>query len=59
MFYLYNICMRNKIEMERKNFYLTKKQAEELEKDANRNGITFSEMLRRVLDKFIQSREIL
>ena len=51
--------MRNKTEMVRKNFYLTKKQIEELDKDALQNGISFSEMLRRILDKYIKSGVVL
>ncbi len=45
--------MRKKTEMVRKNIYLTQKQIKTLEIDASMNGIVFSEMLRRILDKYI------
>ena len=46
--------MRNKTEMKRKNFYLTKKQIEMLEVMSIKNGISFSEMLRRAIDIYIR-----
>lgn len=50
--------MRNKTEMLRKNFYLTKKQIEMLDREALKSGITFSEMLRRVLDDYTKRKNI-
>ena len=45
--------MRKKTEMLRKDFYLTKKQVEFIDKDAAEKGVTFSEILRRILDNYI------
>ncbi len=50
--------MRNKTEMKRKNFYITKKQIEMLDYEASKAGITFSEMLRRVLDDYDKKKDI-
>ncbi len=50
--------MRNKTEMIRKDFYLTKKQIEVLEKEAKEKGVTFSEILRRILDNYINKSVI-
>lgn len=47
--------MRKKSQMVRKNIYLTINQIKELEKNAYENGIVFSEMLRRILDKYIKN----
>ena len=54
---MYNICMRNKTDMVRKDFYLTKKQIETLSKEAFKAGVTFSEILRRILDCYISDSE--
>jgi len=40
--------------MIRKDFYLTSRQIEILEKEAYEAGITFSEILRRILDDYIK-----
>jgi len=53
---MYNICMRNKTEMVRKDFYLTKKQVEILNNESSMLGITFSEVLRRILDSYIKEK---
>ena len=49
--------MRNKTEMIRKDFYLTRKQIEALEKESNDIGVTFSEILRRILDNYISDKK--
>ena len=49
--------MRNKTEMVRKDFYLTKKQVEMLEKEAIDKGVTFSEILRRILEDYIERKK--
>jgi len=49
--------MRNKTEMIRKDFYLTKNQVESLNKEASKIGITFSEILRRILDDHLRKNE--
>lgn len=48
--------MRNKTEMVRKDFYLTKKQVEILNNESSMLGITFSEVLRRILDSYIKEK---
>jgi len=48
--------MRNKTEMIRKDFYLTKKQVEILNGESATLGITFSEILRRILDSYIRGK---
>jgi hypothetical protein len=50
--------MRKKTEMLRKDFYLTKKQVEFIDKEAIEKGITFSEILRRILDNYIKQNDI-
>lgn len=54
---MYNICMRNKTDMVRKDFYLTKKQVTFAKEEANKIGVTFSEILRRILDSYINNRD--
>jgi len=49
--------MRNKTEMIRKDFYLTKKQVEIIDKEANEKGVTFSEILRRILDEYVGGKK--
>ena len=43
--------------MVRKDFYLTKKQIKMLNNEAVNSGITFSEILRRILDDYIKKNE--
>jgi len=53
---VYNIRrnMRTKTDMIRKDFYLTKNQSETMTKIAKEKGITFSELIRRVMDEYLE-----
>ena len=46
--------MRTKTDMIRKDFYLTKNQSETMTKIAKEKGITFSELIRRVMDEYLE-----
>ena len=49
--------MKNRIKMIRKDFYLTEKQITILGKEAFEKGVTFSEILRRVLDDYVGDKK--
>ena len=40
--------------MKRKDFYLTEYEIDQLNKEAKKLGITFSELLRRVVDRHLE-----
>ena len=42
--------------MKRKDFYLTEHEIEELNKEAKKLGITFSELLRRIVDRHLEDK---
>jgi hypothetical protein len=41
--------------MERVNLYLTEKQKKQIQRDADKLGISFAEMLRRIIDKYYEA----
>jgi hypothetical protein len=49
--------MRTKTDMVRKDFYITKNQEENMFKIAKEKGITFSELIRRVMDEYLEKME--
>jgi hypothetical protein len=56
---MYNICkgnknMRTKTDMIRKDFYITKNQSEMMIKVSKTKGITFSELMRRIMDDYLE-----
>ena len=49
---MYNESMRTKTDMERKNYYLSKREIESLESKSKELGINISELLRRIIDSY-------
>lgn len=43
--------------MRRTDLYLTQKQHEEVSKEAERRGINFSEMFRKIIDYYLERKE--
>jgi predicted DNA binding CopG/RHH family protein len=43
--------------MKRTNLYLTERQAKELKKQATKFGISTSELIRRILDQYLNSTQ--
>jgi len=46
--------MRTKTDMVRKDFYITKNQIDLISKISKKKGITFSELMRRVMDDYLE-----
>jgi len=49
--------INDKPELERKVFYITKEQAELIETQANRTGLSQSEIMRKIIDVFVKHRQ--
>ena len=45
-----------KIKLRRTNLYLTAKQYEDIMKEAQERGITFSEMFRKIVDLYLERK---
>jgi predicted DNA binding CopG/RHH family protein len=43
--------------MERINLYLTEQQIKQIQKDAQKLGISFAEVLRRIIDKYYEAHK--
>jgi len=43
--------------MKRTNLYLTEKEYEQIKKEAETRGITFSEMFRKIIDNYLENKE--
>lgn len=54
---LYNKCMRKKQANQRVQIYLTTKQVAGFDKAADEMGINRSELIRRVLDKWLEEQK--
>lgn len=50
------IPMRPKLNVKRTNIYLGENQAEQLRKLSDKKGITVSELIRRVLDQWLEKQ---
>ena len=50
---MYNKHMRTKTDMVRKDFYITKNQLEMIIRVSKTKGITFSELMRRIMDDYL------
>ena len=46
--------MRTKTDMVRKDFYITKNQIDLISTISKKKGITFSELMRRVMDDYLE-----
>ena len=46
-----------KIRLKRTDLYITLKQHEEIKKESNKRGITFSEMFRKIVDWYLERHE--
>tara|TARA_Y100000034_G_scaffold112070_1_gene145716 strand:- start:351 stop:584 length:234 start_codon:yes stop_codon:yes gene_type:complete len=46
-----------KQQMRRTNIYLTLKQHDQVHKEADKRGITFSEMFRKIIDHYLEEKE--
>ena len=44
----------SKVRMKRTNIYITNKQHEAVSKEAEERGINFSEMFRKIVDKYLE-----
>jgi len=49
--------MRTKTDMIRKDFYITKNQSEMMIKVSKTKGITFSELMRRIMDDYFRKED--
>ena len=49
--------MRTKTDMVRKDFYITKNQLKMVIKASNIEGITFSELMRRIMNDYLKKYE--
>jgi len=47
----------SKKKMRKTEMYITKKQHEEVSKDAEKREITFSEMIRKIIDHYLENRK--
>jgi predicted DNA-binding protein len=48
--------MRTKLNVKRTNIYLTENQAKQFKKLSRQRGITVSELIRRVLDQWLENQ---
>lgn len=47
-----------KSRMKRTNIFLTEKEHEQIKTEAEERGITFSEMFRKIVDKYLENKEL-
>lgn len=45
-----------KIKLKRTDLYITRKQYEEVKKESDERGITFSEMFRKIVDWYLEKK---
>ena len=46
----------SKTKMKRTNLYLTEKQHDQISKEAEKRGINFSEMFRKIVDNYLEKK---